>query len=175
MKEFINSKFGLWLLGAIFLAFIPWIVKNQMLSYQEQHTRSLALMELATEIDHRIFYISKIDKNFSQYKRNDLILAFFGLEKQLLRGRKYYNFKPAYAKFTDQSLLGLTIQYARMKEQAYSHIYAELRKELESFKDNFLAKFGEIESDAIPSDRLVAANEHLSRIVRVWSKVKGES
>jgi hypothetical protein len=168
----LNSTFGIALFSAIFLTLVPWVYKTYLLSYQESRTNTQNTMELLSEIDHRLYYVAKIKENFPQYQRNDLILAFHGENEGLIR--KYYNFKSTSPKLASQSLLGLTIRFARLNQCIDSLVFTELRTEIDRFKDSFLAQMGNFKGRDIPPKVVGDAELSLQKIISVWSKLQNE-
>jgi hypothetical protein len=117
LMQFLNSRFGIWLLGFLFLSTLPFIIKIARLSYDEEKSKLMQEEMLHVEIGHRLRHIVAIAQPISHVQLNDALFAFYGLDDSLVSERhwRYYNFKPIYTEYEKMPFRNLVIQYAALQ------------------------------------------------------------
>jgi hypothetical protein len=155
--EFFNSKLGLWILGAVFLSALPFIVEIAALSYAENQRKQKRSEILRIEIEQRLTYLENFNGQVKAYLKNDLSLAFYGFESKLLKNRSYYNFKPVFDQFKYSSLKNLLFELSITQTDSDMIDKTQEIARLLDVKDEYMARLGEFKKVyAIPnSDSLI--------------------
>jgi len=117
LMAILNSRFLIWVLGAVFLSILPIIIKGTRLSYDNEKRISLKKEMLEVEIYHRIKHIEKLGKPVNTVQLNDALFAFYGLDDSLVKQRhwRYYNFKPIYSAFERTPFRNLVIEFSTVQ------------------------------------------------------------
>lgn len=107
--EFFSSRLGLFILTGVFLTLVPFLYTNYN-SWKINNTeKSQKIEKLISEINHRLITVNTLTNDILRpYEIKDIRLANFGYYEEL--EPMYYNFRPVFIEFSEQSLLSLIIQ-----------------------------------------------------------------
>lgn len=151
--EFFNSKLGLWILGVIFLSAIPFIIEKVSLSYAETKRKQERIDKLLPEIEQRLDLIGNLNSQVKAYLQFDLLLAYYGFERELVVNRKYYNFKPIFVEFKNNSLKNLLYELSLLQEDINRIEKTQnVIEAINTFREKYLANLSRYEKTISTSD-----------------------
>ncbi len=113
ISSFLNSKFGLFLLSAIFLSIIPFLYNFQ----KENIEKKLEAEKIKIEITHRLDFILNLGKkNIRPWEIDNVYLASFGNDIPIKP--KKYSFKSLFQNYRQRTIVGLISEYGILSKSS---------------------------------------------------------
>lgn len=117
ITSFINSRFGLFLLSAIFLSIVPFLYNFQ----KENRKKTLEAEKLRIEITHRLDFILKLGKkNIRPWEIDNIYLASFGSDIPI--NPKKHSFKSLFQDYKQRTVVGLISEYGILSKSFKENI-----------------------------------------------------